>query len=129
MVMVLEQPGILSSYNTGLEIAQILRGTNEGYFSYGADMKLMKIRVITALLLTGFVFPVWAKDSEIQKHTQAFLDAHVGGDRQVILTLIDQENITMYGSDAAEIVHGSGALFKLVAADSNCGEGRPTSEQ
>ena len=80
-------------------------------------MKLMKIRVITALLLTGCVFPAWAKDSEIQKHTQAFLDAYVGGDRQVILTLIDQENIRMYGSDAAEIVHGSGALLKLVAAD------------
>jgi len=80
-------------------------------------MKLMKIRVITALLLTGCVFPAWAKDSEIQKHTQAFLDAYVGGDRQVILTLIDQENIRMYGSDAAEIVHGSGALLKLIAAD------------
>ena len=117
MVMVLEQPGILSSYNTGLEIAQLLRGTNEGYFSYGAGMKLMKIRVITALLLTGFAFPAWAQDSEIQKHTQVFLDAYARGDRQVILTLIDQQNITMYGSDAAEIVHGSDTLLKLVAAD------------
>ena len=80
-------------------------------------MKLLKIRAITALLLTGFVLPAWAQDSEIQKDTQVFLDANVRGDRQVILTLIDQENIMMYGSDAAEIVHGSDALLRLVAAD------------
>jgi hypothetical protein len=80
-------------------------------------MKLMKIRLVTALLLTGFVLPAWAQDSEIQKHTQVFLDAYVRGDRQVILTLIDQENIMMYASDATEIVHGSDALLRLVAAD------------
>src|ERR1039457_1248257 len=80
-------------------------------------MKLLKIRAITALLLTGFVLPAWAQDSEIQKDTQVFLDAYVRGDRQVILTLIDQENIMMYGSDATEIVHGSAALLKLVPAD------------
>ena len=80
-------------------------------------MRLMKIRLITALLLIGFVLPAWPQDSEIQKRTHVFLDAYVRGDRQVILTLIDPENITMYGSDAAEIVHGSDALLKLVAAD------------
>ena len=80
-------------------------------------MKLIKIRVFTALLLTGFALHAWAQDSEIQKDTQVFLDAYVRGDRQVILTLIDQENIMMYGSDATEIVHGSDALLKLVATD------------
>ena len=80
-------------------------------------MKLMKMRILTALLLNGFVSPAWAQDSEIQKQTQVFLDAYARGDRQVILTLIDQENIMMYGSDAAEIVHGSAALLKLVTAD------------
>ncbi len=80
-------------------------------------MKLMKIWVITALLLTGIVLPAWAQDSEIQKDTQMFLDAYVRGDRHVILTLIDHENIMMYGSDAAEIVHGSDAVLKLVTAD------------
>jgi hypothetical protein len=80
-------------------------------------MKLLKIRAITALLLTGFVLPAWAQDSEIQKDTQVFLDAYVRGNRQVIVTLIDQENIMMYGSDATEIVHGSDALLRLVAAD------------
>ena len=80
-------------------------------------MKLLKIRAITALLLTGFVLPTWAQDSEIQKDTPVFLDAYGRGDGQVILTLIDQENVTMYGSDATEVVHGSDALLKLVAAD------------
>ena len=80
-------------------------------------MKLIKIRVFTALLLTGFALHAWAQDSEIQKDTQVFLDAYVRGDRQVMLTLIDQENIMMYGSDATEIVHGSDALLKLVATD------------
>jgi len=85
-------------------------------------MKLMKTLVITALLVTGFLLPAWAQDSEIQKDTQVFLDAYVRGDRQMILTLIDQENIVMYGSDATEIVHGSDALVKLVAADQQlCG--------
>jgi hypothetical protein len=80
-------------------------------------MKLLKIRAITAPLLTGFVLPTWAQDSEIQMDTPVFLDAYVRGDGQVILTLIDQENVTMYGSDATEVVHGSDALLKLVAAD------------
>jgi hypothetical protein len=70
-----------------------------------------------ALLLTGLVSPIWAQDSAIQKQSQVFLDAYARGDRQVILSLIDQKNIMMYGSDAAEVIHGSDALLKLVTAD------------
>ena len=95
----------------------ILHGTNRDYFPYGRGMNLLKIRILMTVLLTAFASPGWAQDSEIQKHTRAFLDAYASGDRQVILASIDQKNIMMYGSDAAEIVHGSDALLKLVTAD------------
>ena len=106
-----------SGHPTIHDVFSDLRGTDQSYFPYGSDMKLMKTPVITALLLAGFLLPAWAQGSEIQKDTQSFLEAYVRGDRQVILTFIDQENIMMYGSDATEIVHGSGALLKRVAAD------------
>ncbi len=77
----------------------------------------MKLRILMPLLLAAFVSPTWAQDSEIQKHTQAFLDVYALGDREVILTLIDQKNVIMFGSDLAEIVHGSDALLKLLTAD------------
>jgi hypothetical protein len=106
-----------SGHSTVHDVFSNLRGTDQGCFPLGSNMKLLKIRAITALLLTGVVLPAWPQDSEIQKDTQVFLDAYVRGDRQVILTLIDQENIMMYGSDAVEIVHGSDALLTLVTAD------------
>ncbi len=92
-------------------------------------MPFFKTCAITALFLTGFVLPGWAKDSGIQKETQAFLEAYLHGDCQVILTLIDQENIMMYGSDATEIAMDRTLCSNSLPLISNCGEGRPTSEQ
>lgn len=59
----------------------------------------------------------WCQDGQIQKQTRIFLDAYAKGDGQVVLSLMDRDNVTMYGSDAAEVVHGSDAVLKTLALD------------
>jgi ketosteroid isomerase-like protein len=80
-------------------------------------MKLFTLYLLAALSLFGLISPVYARQPEIQKQSQMFLDAYARGDRQAILSLIDKNNIVMYGSDAAEIIHGSDALLSLLTAD------------
>jgi hypothetical protein len=80
-------------------------------------MKSMRLCLVAALLLTGLTLPAWSQDSTIQNRTRTFLDAYAKGDREAIAKLIDPVNITMYGSDKAEIVHGSDAVFKLLSED------------
>jgi SnoaL-like domain len=78
-----------------------------------------KIRMCTlaAILLSGLASTAWAQDSPIQKRTQEFLTAYIAGDRQAVLGLVDHKNVTMYGSDVAEVAHGSDALLKLLDSD------------
>ena len=77
-----------------------------------------KIKVCTvALLLTVLLSTAWAQGSPVQERTQEFLNAYIKGDSNAALSLIDPKNVTMYGSDVAEVVHGSDALLKLLDAD------------
>lgn len=67
-----------------------------------------------ALLLCA---PSWSQSSPIQDRTRIFLDAYAKGDQQTVLNLIDHSQVTMYGSDVAEVVHGADALLKLMDSD------------
>jgi hypothetical protein len=75
----------------------------------------------TSLLLAFTCFllssPSWSQASPIQDRTRLFLDAYAKGDRQTVLSLVDRSDVTMYGSDVAEVVHGADALLKLMDSD------------
>jgi hypothetical protein len=64
-----------------------------------------------------FCAPSWSQSSPIQDRTRIFLDAYAKGDQQTVLDLIDHSHVTMYGSDVAEVVHGTDALLKLMESD------------
>jgi len=76
-----------------------------------------RILALAIVLSTGLASPVLAQETAIQNCTQDFLEAYVRGDDKAILPLIDQNNVTMYGSDVAEVAHGADALVKLLSAD------------
>lgn len=58
-----------------------------------------------------------SQEATIQARTQSFLAAYVRGDVKAILPMVDQERVTMYGSDVAEVAHGAEALTRLLNAD------------
>jgi hypothetical protein len=80
-------------------------------------MNKIKVCTVAALILAVSIATARAQDSPIQKRTQEFLNAYVKGDGNLVLSLIDPKNVTMYGSDVAEVVHGSYALLHLLDSD------------
>jgi hypothetical protein len=80
-------------------------------------MNKVRLCISSAIILTSLLSTGWAQDSPIQKRTQDFLNAYIGGDRNLVLSLIDPKDVTMFGSDVAEVVHGSDALLHLLDAD------------
>lgn len=72
---------------------------------------------LTLIILLTLTPTAWCQNSAIEKQTQTFLDAYAKGDQKAVLDLIDQENITVYGSDVAEFAHGSDAVLKMLAND------------
>jgi len=80
----------------------------------------MKIRRNLSIALLAVLLPAsaaWCQNAPIQQLTRTFLDAYAKGDRQTVLGLIDRENITVYGSDAAEVAQGSDAVLQTLALD------------
>jgi ketosteroid isomerase-like protein len=65
----------------------------------------------------GVASAALAQEIAIHDRTQRFLEAYARGDVKAILPLIDRSNVTMYGSDVAEVAHGADALVKLLDAD------------
>src|SRR5260370_23593356 len=61
--------------------------------------------------------PAAAKTDEIVTQTRLFLDAYGRGDRGTILGLVDHDEVTIYGSDVAEVFHGAAALTKMMKND------------
>jgi hypothetical protein len=74
----------------------------------------LSIALLATVLLAS---PAWCQNAPIQQLTRTFLDAYAKGDRQTVLSLIDRENITVYGSDAAEVAQGSDAVMQTLALD------------
>lgn len=73
-----------------------------------------RILALAIVLSTGLVSPVLAQETAIQNRTQDILEAYVRGDVKAILPLVDQNSVTIYGSDVAEVAHGADALVKLL---------------
>jgi hypothetical protein len=53
----------------------------------------------------------------VQTRTQAFVEAYVRGDFQAVQRMIDSREISMYGSDVTEIVHGADGVQHLMMLD------------
>ena len=53
----------------------------------------------------------------IEVLTRTFLDAYAAADSAAVLPLIDADAITVYGSDAAEFVHGRAAFLSMLLND------------
>jgi hypothetical protein len=80
-------------------------------------MKITRDLSIALLAIVLLASPAWCQNAPIQQLTRTFLDAYAKGDRQTVLGLIDQENITVFGSDVAEVAHGSDAVLQTLALD------------
>ncbi len=80
---------------------------------------MIKVRTLafTILLSSSLVTTALSQEAPIQARTQTFLDAYARGDVKTILPMVDQDRITMYGSDVAEVAHGAEALTRLMNAD------------
>jgi hypothetical protein len=64
-------------------------------------MNKVRLCISSAIILTSLLSTGWAQDSPIQKRTQDFLNAYIGGDRNLVLSLIDPKDVTMFGRTAA----------------------------
>jgi SnoaL-like domain len=75
--------------------------------------------ILMAMLLTAGLTatPAFAKPTDIAAQTRLLLDAYARGDRSTVLGLIDENSITVYGSDFAEVCHGSAAFETLLSND------------
>jgi hypothetical protein len=74
--------------------------------------------LLTAVLIGGLAAqPAFAKTADIAAQTRLLLDAYARGDRSTVLGLIDQDSITVYGSDFAEVCQGSAAFETLLSND------------
>jgi ketosteroid isomerase-like protein len=82
-----------------------------------SGMKIKRDLSFALLAVILLASPAWCQNSPIQQLTRTFLDAYAKGDRQAVLSLIDRENITVYGSDVAEVAHGSDAVLQTLALD------------
>jgi hypothetical protein len=58
-----------------------------------------------------------AETPGIETQTRIFLDAYARGDQSTVLGLVDGDEITVFGSDVAEICHGSTAVSRLLSDD------------
>jgi len=80
-------------------------------------MNLTRSWMVIALALMVLAPITWSQNSALEKQTRVFLDAYAKGDQETVLELVDRENVTVYGSDVAEVVHGADALLKMMALD------------
>jgi len=88
----------------------------------GPQLRSENMRKLTASHLFAFAALLfcaqsWSQSSPIQDRTRLFLDAYAKDDRQTVLKLVDHSQVTMYGSDVAEVVYGADALLKLMDSD------------
>lgn len=81
----------------------------------------MKSRIAGLLLLA--IAPLMisssplAKSVDVTARTRQFLDAYARGDRETVLSMIDPDNVTAYGSDLEEIFHGKAGVDKMLRDD------------
>ena len=74
--------------------------------------------LVAILLIAGLTArPAFAKTPDIAAQTRLLLDAYARGDRSTVLGLIDENSITVYGSDFAEVCHGSADFETLLSND------------
>jgi ketosteroid isomerase-like protein len=76
--------------------------------------------VLAGILSVGILFtgaPASAETHDIATQTRIFLDAYARGDRSTVLGLVNGDEITVFGSDVAEICHGSAEVSRLLSND------------
>jgi hypothetical protein len=72
------------------------------------------LSTIAGLVLAS---PGWCQDSEVKQQTRAFLDAWARGDKEAVMSVVDRQNVTVYGGDASEVAHGAEELARMLALD------------
>jgi hypothetical protein len=80
-----------------------------------------QIATIRILLLAGVALLLFhpsldAQQSLIRPLAEQFLDSYVRGDQKQVLSMVDPE-ITMYGSDRSEFLHGANELSEMMRID------------
>lgn len=90
-------------------------------------MKALPLRTMAASLIAviGFVAcnaapaatPRDADVAALMSQARQFLDAYAANDQRTALKMIDPQHFTMYGSDVAEIAHGSAGLRQFMDED------------
>ncbi len=75
--------------------------------------------LFSALLCAALGAVAGAADGthDLQERARLLLDAYARGDRAAVLSMVDGDSVTIYGSDAAEIFHGAAAIGKMLDDD------------
>ena len=73
--------------------------------------------VVAAAWLAGSTALFGSTRGDITEQTRVFLDAYARGDRATVISMIDPERITVFGSDLEEVFRGKAAVEKMLGDD------------
>lgn len=77
---------------------------------------LLVIVVGTAPPIRAHATPNGNRSTNVTLMTKSFLDAYAGGDVQSVLSIVARD-VTVYGSDGAEVFRGRGGVQKMMEQD------------